>query len=186
MVVAIIALVSTLLSVHLYQQMDSTMLLGAAHKLNRLARQGRLLAGQYRRQCELNIDLDNNTFWLSVQASSRPVSNVSSGISSDASPKSPPNTPQKAGIDLIPYQKPQKLANNVTFSAARVQGSAPVTSGKLAIRFFPDGTAQAALIRITSRGQRNCTLLINPWTSQCQIYNGIVKLPDYTTDLDAG
>lgn len=155
-VVAIMALMASLVGVRYYQRMEKVVLRGAAYRVLNMAQYGRLLAGEGHRPCRLNINLTEGTYWLTEQLTGIPVGG---------------ETDKDGGRELTisdHYSRPSVLPERIKFKMVEVAGRVVVGSGEVTIEFMADGTAEASVIEIGG-DKRVYTVVIEPWTGRAEI-----------------
>ena len=173
LVVLIIAMASTWGAFSIYQGLDSTALRSGSLSLQRVGRYGRLVAGQMHRGCQLHVNLDEGTYWLSVQKAVEAVGNEKDNKKTEQA--------LMFGND---YGRIRKLPEKLRFSLANIEGQGVVTSGEVSVNFYVDGSAQAGLIQISSDSETQ-TLMIYPCTARVELVSGVIDvLPSDTIDLD--
>ena len=155
-VVAIMALLASLVGVSYYQRMEKVVLRGAAYRVLNMAQYGRLLAGEGHRPCRLNINLTEGTYWLTEQLTGIPVDD---------------DSVKDGGQELTisdSYARPSALPERIKFKMVEVAGRMVVGSGEVAIEFKTDGTAEASSIQIGG-DKRVYTVVIEPWTGRAVV-----------------
>ncbi|MCP4712231.1 MAG: prepilin-type N-terminal cleavage/methylation domain-containing protein [Planctomycetes bacterium] len=155
-VVAIVALLASVVGVRYYQRMEKTVLRGAAYRVLNMAQYGRLLAGEGHRPCRLNINLTEGTYWLTELLTGIPVDDESF---------------EEGGQELTisdQYARPSVLPEGIRFKQVELAGMALEGSGEVAIEFRADGTAEASVIEIGG-DKRVYRVVIEPWTGRAEI-----------------
>ena len=171
-VVFIISMMGTVMGVRFYQSLDATELRATGHRLLNMARYARLLAGQDHVPVRLHVNLDDGTYWLTVRQTDEVVD--------------PAIDPAQASERRVHDSNSgsHRLSEKLRFSRAEVQGESAVTDGEITIDFGVDGSAQAALVQISS-AEQTFTLLVFPWSARAQLQGQAVDtLPIDTVDLD--
>jgi Tfp pilus assembly protein FimT len=168
--ITIIALASTISALHIYHSLDSVSLYGASKKLLYTARYARLLAVENHQSCILHIDIDQNSYYLSVQKTGIPV-------------KTHEESEPAAVVNNI-YVSPTVLPEKITFGKVQVEGAAPAERGEVKIQYREDGRVEAALIQMGNQ-QSIYTVLLNPFTAKAELRTEKIEtLPVDTVDLD--
>ena len=155
-VVAIVALLASMVGVGYYQRREKVVLRGAAYRVLNMAQYGRLLAGEGHRPCRLNINLTEGTYWLTEQLTGIPVGG---------------DQVKDGGRELTisdSYAKPSVLPERITFRMVEVAGRVQAGSGEAVIEFKADGTAEASEIQIGG-DKRVYTVVIEPWTGRGEV-----------------
>ena len=173
LIVMIMALASMLVGMEIYRNMDRTALRASTQRLLQAARYARVLAAEHHRQCTLHIDMDDGAYWLTAVETNVPlVAGAEDGAEDEQ-------------VIRSIYSRPSKLAEKLWFATVRVGGSDD-ESGEVTIRFEPDGSAEAALVQISSADDTQ-TLLVYPWTAKSVLVEGAVdELPTDVVDLGRG
>ena len=172
LVTVLIALAGAIIGIRFFRNLDRTALRSAGQKLLHMTRYAQLLAGQHQQPTELHINLDEGTYWLTYLPS------PSSGPEIDSSKIDEPQIVNNV------YFKPAQLPDKLRFSRAQAADMQPVTSGKIIIKFYTDGTAQAGLIQLSSRS-KTFTVLIHPRTARAELKAASIdELPHDSLDLD--
>jgi len=155
-VVAIMAMMASLVGIRYYQRMEKVVLRGAAYRVLNMAQYGRLLAGEEHRPCRLNINLTDGTYWLTEQLTGIPVDDESY---------------EEGGQELTisdSYARPSALPERIKFKMVEVAGLVVEGSGEVAIEFKADGTAESSSIQIGG-DKRVYTVVIEPWTGRAEV-----------------
>jgi len=169
-IMTLIALASTISALHIYRSLDSVSLYGAAKKLLYTVRYARLLAVENHQSCVLHIDLEENSYYLSVQKAGVPVENQ--------------DQPPPSLVVSNLYVSPTRLPEQVRFEKVQAEGSAPAEKGEVKIHYREDGRVQAAWIQVANP-ERTYTILLNPFTARAELHaEKIDTLPVDTVDLD--
>ena len=173
LVVLVIAIASTWTAIDFYQSLDSTSLRSGTMSVQRAARYARLIAGQRHQACKLHVNLDEGTYWLTVQERARAV-----GAEEQ-------EEIEKSMLEIENvYERKRKIDEKLHFGKAQVEDSEAVSDGEVSIAFNVQGSAESALLQISSKFQTR-TILIYPWTGRTQIHSGAIdELPCETIDLD--
>ena len=175
LIVMIMALASTLVGLEVYRNMDRTALRASTQRLLHTARYARVLAAQHHRQCTLHVDMDNGTYWLTALETNVPLVEVEGEEGGD----------EGAQVIRSICARPSKLPEKLWFAKARVAGGEDAT-GEVTITFEPDGSAEAALVQISSEDDTQ-TLLVYPWTAKSVLVAGAIdELPTDVVDEGRG
>ncbi len=173
LVVLLIALCSMVVGYRFYRSMDRTALGISANRLSHTVRYARLLAAEHHKPCDLHIDMDDNSYWLTVRQAPEVV-----GKNPD---KSEEDRPEEVVNNA--YSKPDELEEKLRFVKAQIENEAAQTSGQVIISFHVDGSADAALVQIGSK-EETYTILVRPWTAEAVLKaQAIDELPVDTIDL---
>ena len=172
LVSAILVTVATLAAVALSGRLAGTALRTAAGDLLQTTRYAKLLAAQNHRPCLLHINLDDQTYHLSILDVDRPVGDNDAQLD--------PRVVHDA------YTQPRQLHEKLRFARVAVEGKGEQSAGIVTVAFHSDGAADAALIEIAG-AEDTQTLAIDPISARAVLHNGSVKqLPTGYIQLDAG
>ncbi|MBN2375421.1 MAG: prepilin-type N-terminal cleavage/methylation domain-containing protein [Sedimentisphaerales bacterium] len=173
LVVLLIALCSSLVGYRFYHSMDRTTLRISTNRVSHTVRYARLLAAEHHKTCDLHIDMDNNSYWLTVRHAPEVVGKTPDRQDPDQ---------QEEVVNNV-YSKPSVLEEKLRFVKAQVENEEVKTSGQVIIRFYVDGSADAALVQIGSADE-TFTLLVQPWTAEAILKaEAIDELPIDTINL---
>jgi len=172
MVIVIMAAASAVAGLRVYRGLDSAALRSSSHRLLRLARYGRLLAGEHRMVCKLHVDLDEGKYWLTARAGG-----------AQAAAKETGNSLREEVVRNV-YVRPEVLPERVRFCLAQIAGGQAVRQGEIVVEFKVDGSATAGLIQIGTARETN-TLLIYPCTAKARLVGkAVAVLPSDTIELE--
>ena len=177
LVVTLIVVASVVVSFEVYSRLDRTALWSSSQKLLRVARFAGLLAGEHHVPCEIHIDLDAGTYWLSVRSRrDRLGGAVEDELGTgELSQRLVPGNP---------YEDVMVLPEGLRFERVLLDGQSPRERGELVIAFTADGSSDAAVIQIGS-DRATHSLLIYPWTARCKLIGRAVEeLPVDTVRVD--
>ena len=177
LVVTLIAVASVVVSYEVFGRLDKTALWSGSQKMLRVARFAGLLAGEHHVACEIHIDLDAGSYWLSV------------GLQRDRLgwwSEDEMGTEELSGRLAVgnPYEEVMVLPKGLRFERVLLDGQPMRERGVVVIAFAADGSRDAAVVQIgNERGTHS--LLIYPWTARCQLVGRAVDaLPVDTVRVD--
>jgi prepilin-type N-terminal cleavage/methylation domain-containing protein len=170
-VIAIISLVASLGGGMLFGTYDRLKVDKAASNLLLTAKYARMMAIEQQRQYTLCMDSLNNEFYLVTTLFDEQTGQIDEIIVQD------------------PYCKPVMLENNIRFEDMNITPMNSETAGwsedLSTIAFFPDGTAQSAVVQIGNE-KTHYTLSINAATGRVKLTFGTLEnVKASTIDLDA-
>lgn len=139
---------------------DSAALQSGAARLATTARYLYQEAAFRRRPMRLNLDLDKQTYWVTV-------------LSDD------PDRPDEFVLDDSPLAHPTALPGSVAFADVVLPALGIVREGYAFAQFFPEGYVDPLVIHLTNVRHEFATLAIEPLT-------GRTRIADSYIDLDRG
>jgi prepilin-type N-terminal cleavage/methylation domain-containing protein len=140
---------------------DSTALTSGAARLATTARYLYEEAAFRRRPMRLNLDLDKQTYWVTVL-------------------KDDPDNPDESEfvLDDSPLARPTVLPPSVAFADVVLPTLGVVREGLVFAQFFPEGYADPLVVHLTNTRHEFATLALEPLT-------GRTRVADAYVDLDA-
>jgi Tfp pilus assembly protein FimT len=166
-VVAIVAVLATLIVPRLHGSAGTARLRTGASRLLSAARYARAFAASRREPCRLVLDTEEHRYVLArvEQTATQPARLRA----------------MRTGIG-----KAEHLGTGVRFGEVRIRSLEPEASRRKmeCIIFRPSGRADAAVVEVTD-GRRTYSLLVTPHTGRAELVKGsVTELPDDRVDLD--
>ena len=135
---------------------DSAALSTSAGRLATVVRYLYEEAALRRRPMRLNLDLDQQAYWISVW---------------NDDPDAPAFVP-----DATALARPAALPGAVAFADVVLPALGTVTEGIVFAQFLPDGWADPLVVHLTNRRQEYATLAIDPLTGRTRVGAGYIEL----------
>lgn len=167
-----------------YQSNDSTMLRNGSRELLAAVQSARLPAGQLHYPCQLHINLDDQSYYLSIIEP-----DYSALLAEKTSDDDQDHTIKKGDILNLKLTARRQLKEGVAFGQVRYCPKNSTrqevqNAGEVTLNFYTDGSADAAIIQI----RRNTlieSVIISPCTLRAQLAIGAKEvLPVDIINLD--
>ncbi len=160
----VVSILGIALAAPIYQRLAPVSLENATDGLQQVVRHARMASSEYRCRTYLHLDIPQGRYWLEREQPTLPFAeDRSSGPTADP---------------VLPH--PRVLPEQVHILSVSLGDNGRRHDGLQRITFYPDGTADPAIIQIGSRDLVQ-SLVIEPWNGRAQRVAGAVTDWSFTT-----